>query len=679
MASDKAPSRERIIGIDGEGQGRRPHRYNYLAASDELGKRWSLSPRGNAGRLETRDCLDFLLGLPSRSLIVGFAFVYDLTKILQDVDDNSLYKLFHEKTRLSIRDGRVHYRPVLWRGYSLNYINRRFSVERNKRRATVWDIWRFFQSKFTTALIDWKVADKDKLQRMATMKDLRSSFDQLSTTEIEEYCNEECLYLAQLARKLIEAHDNAGLRLKVYFGAGSTASVFLEKIGIREKRGVIPDRMREPVACAFFGGRFENSVVGPIETEVWNYDIASAYPYQATFLPCLQHGVWRSVRSDSQLELAQLALIRWSSISPIHDGAAWGPLPVRCNDGTIKFPLSAPQGGWCWKEEFDAARKLQPNIDFREAWVYETDCKCSAPFESVPGYYRERFKLGSDAAGIPIKLGLNSGTYGKLAQSTGVDPPYQSWVWASNVTGGCRAQLLTSIGLAKDPWNVLMFATDGVWSRERLAFPDPRETGTSDLVKPNGQPAGLGSWEEKHFPAGVFCVRPGIYFPLGLTSEDEVSAKILKEVRARGLGKKTLYEQWPRVIAAWEGGADKIEVGGSYCRVHWQEAGSCCLVGARTDALSRFAGAKSSLTRGTKRRSVTRSADYGEWVEHKVNVSFDPQPKRCMRIGERLVPWLIHESESVPYEHALLSPEAKLLALSEAIAEEQPDVDWSSY
>ena len=546
-------------------------------------------------------------------------------------------------------DGRVVYRPVLWNGYSLNYINRRFTVIRDKRRATVWDIWRFFQGKFTTALIDWKVAEKDKLVRMSEMKELRSSFDQLTVPEIQEYCDEECTYLAQLARKLIDAHAKAGLTLKTYFGAGSTASVFLDKLGIHEKRGEIPDGMREPVACAFFGGRFENSVVGPIEGPVWNYDIASAYPYQATFLPCLQHGVWRLVRSDRELELAQLALIHWSIISPINPNAAWGPLPVRSKQGTIAFPLSAA-GGWTWKEEFMQARKLAHNIEFKEAWVYDNNCNCELPFASVPAYYRERVSLGKDAKGIVLKLGLNSGTYGKLAQSTGIDPPYQSWVWAGNVTSGCRAQLLEAISLARDPWNVLMFATDGVWSREQLAFPAPRETGTSDLVKPNGQSACLGAWEEKRFDSGVFCVRPGIYFPLSPT-EDQ-----LKEVRARGLGKKTLYEQWPRVVEAWERGDQVIQLGG----------------------ISRFIGAKSSLTRGVK-SGITRSADYGEWIEHKVNVSFDPRPKRIAQIGNKLVPWEAWTNESVPYERALLSPEAKFMALAEQIAEEQPDADWTSY
>jgi hypothetical protein len=36
-------------------------------------------------------------------------------------------------------------------------------------------------------------------------------------------------------------------------------------------------------SSAFFGGRFENSVIGPIQKEIFSYDISSAYPYQLFF------------------------------------------------------------------------------------------------------------------------------------------------------------------------------------------------------------------------------------------------------------------------------------------------------------------------------------------------------------------------------------------------------------
>lgn len=640
---------ERIIGIDGEGQGRRPHKYFYLAAADELGNRWDATPSDPSGRLSTRECLDFILDLPGRSLIVGYAFVYDLTKILQDMTltpagRTSLFLLFHEPYRARKVPGkggspdRIVYKPVKWSGYELNYMNRRFSVKRGTRRATVWDIFRFFQGKFTRALIDWKVADLSKLTRMSDMKDKRAVFDRMGVEEVYAYCQEECDYLAKLARGLLDAHEQAGLKLKHYYGAGSTASAFLERIDVKSKRGEVPGAMREPIACAFFGGRFENSVLGPVAGPVWNYDISSAYPYQATFLPCLSCGVWRFDRLGSGIHDARLALVNWS-IGPIQRSAAWGPLPVRNRKGTIIFPLSG-QGGWTWKEEYLAAQRLEPTIECKGAWLYETDCVC-APFATIPEVYRERVRLGKDAAGIVLKLGTNS-IYGKLAQSVGLSPPYQSWVWAGNITSGCRAQLLDLLSLAPQRWSVLMLATDGLFCTERLQPPLPRGTGTGDLAKP------LGGWEEKRYENGIFAVRPGIYFPLNPTVEQ------LDSVRARGLGKKILYEQWPRIVEAYERNDPGIEIRG----------------------VERFVGAKSALHYAADK--VVLSEDYGEWVEYPIKVTFDPRPKRQAVMADgRLEPHYYTDFPSVPYNRAVMDAQTEALRLAELIAEEQPDADFS--
>jgi hypothetical protein len=635
---------ERIIGIDGEGSGRRPHRYDYLAASDEAGESWSVD--GNPGRLSTAGCLDFLLALPLRSLVFGFAFLYDLTKWVADLPDRSIFLLFHEKRRARFIDGRVVYMPVVWGEYRLNYMNRRFSVRRGKRRATVWDIFAFFQSKFVKALEDWKIGDATERNAIERMKEKRSILDQLPREQVHAYCQAECKNLATLGRSLIEAHTDAGLKLRTYFGAGSTASVLLSTFGIREKRGDVPEPMREPVACAFFGGRFENSVIGAVRGRVFNHDISSAYPYQATFLPCLQHGRWeflgatrgRNSGLNRRIETATLALVHWS-IRPIID-APWGVLPVRKADGTIAFPLSA-DGGWTWRDEFIAARRINEHVEAKEAWIYNTDCDCR-PFEKLPWYYNERCRIGKEGKGIVFKLGPNS-VYGKLAQSRGLNPPFQSWVWAGNITSGCRGQLLDALATARQASNVLMLATDGVWSREELSLPQPRDTGTSATGKP------LGGWETKAFDRGVFAVRPGIYFPLEPT-EDE-----LEKVRARGLGRRVLYEQWPKIVEAFEQGRTHVEIGG----------------------MTRFVGAKLGVTWSPK-QGAKRSPDYGEWIDHSVMVSFDPKPKREHQLADgTLTPWKRFDFPSMPYDNAIKSEEAKALELAALIAEEQPNADFA--
>lgn len=645
-------ARDLIIGLDGEGKGRRPHIYNYLAAADENGRTWSVE---NVRGLSTAQCLDFLLSLPNRSLLVGFALGYDRTKWLADLDNDSLRLLCNEKLRagkVKTKTGwRVIYKSVPWGEYKLNLVNGKFTVRKGKHSVSVWDIFKFYQSKFTKALKAWKIGDRDAIEYMERMKDKRSAFDTVPDSEIKAYCKTECLNLAKLARALLTAHDDAGMSLKHYYGAGSTASALLDRMQIRGKRGTHPKEMEDAISRAFFGGRFENSVIGAIDGPVYNYDISSAYPYHISLLPCLEHGTWTLARPHlrgsttiADIKNAQLALVHWS-IPHGYKARQWGALPVRAANGTIAFPLSA-RGGWCWKDEFVMAYEhWEATCDV--AWLYHTDCDCR-PFADLPRMYLERLRLGKeDGRGQPFKLGPNA-VYGKLAQSTGISPPFQSWIWAGNITSSTRAQLLQAIVNSDDPANVLMFATDGVWSRRPIKFPAPRETGTSHVAKP------LGGWEEKVFDRGVFCVRPGVYFPIEPTAEQ------IDEVRARGLGKKVLYERWGDIVDAWNANEDVVELGG----------------------LQRFVGIKSALSYSEVHKTALRSADYGEWVDYKVLLSFDPRPKRDRIIGDRaawneLRPWQRFNWESEPYDKATVSADAEALRKMETIAEEQPDGEFT--
>lgn len=639
---------DNIIGVDGEGQGRKPHKYTLLAAANERGSTWHVGD--GLQSLPTRACLDFLLGLPQRSLVVGFAFLYDLTKILKDLPNRTLYLLFHEEKRaITLFSGRIHYKDVKWQGYSLNFMNRKFTCKRDGRLVVIWDIFRFFGCKFTQALIDWKIGTKEAIEAMGEMKDQRSNFDKLDANQIREYCFDECRHLATLARALIEAHKNVGLELKSYYGAGSTATALLNKISIKESIVPCEKVMQEAVACAFFGGRFENSHVGEVKGKVYNYDISSAYPYQTTFLPCLLHGTWRhqSNPKTGAIQRARLALVHWKlRNSASTKGNGWGPFPIRDTSGRIVFPKAA-LGGWTWKQEYLQAKKVFSNVDHSEAYLYDTDCDCQ-PFSSIPYYYNERCKLGKDGKGIVLKLGPNS-VYGKLAQSKGLNPPFQCWVWAGNITSGCRGQLLSCFEGLKDQWHILMFATDGISSRVPLTLPKPKDTGTTLTGKP------LGGWEEKGFPLGVFCVRPGIHFPLHPTDSQ------LKEVRARGLGKKALYQNWEAIQNTWK-----------------KEGPS----GIHSLSVNRFIGAKSALTVGAKSKVFKRSENYGEWIEHTIRVSFNPLPKRraIFRDG-RLAMHDYCNWESIAYDAAMKEtiPEAISDLRASEIAAEQPDFDFAEF
>lgn len=693
VLSDKESPQNEYLGIDGEGQGREDHRYIFLAVSSSDGtQRWSIDGKVESEtdkrrvRLTTKESLDFILSIPKtkRTKIFAYAFQYDLTKILTDVDTRSLYRLFRPETRKRRPDDtRKGLIPIYWHGYVINLQASKFTVKKGPRRATIWDIFKFFQGRFVAAIQDWKVGTPALWERMARMKEQRADFDKLDWDSVKEYCYEECASMAALAQKLTEAHEKAGLKLKNYYGAGSSAEAMLTVMGIKARLRPCPEELKDVAQRAFFGGRFENSVLGTISGTLYGYDISSAYPYELCFLPCLEHGRWKWTLERKDLEGPHVAsaLVQYK-LGRIKKEAGlatehWGPFPFREKDGSICFPVSSG-GGWVYREEYLVGERLFPNTEFHGAWVYKTTCNCQ-PFKKIPGYYTERVRIGKEGPGIVIKLGCNS-CYGKLAQSVGA-ARFQSWLWAGMITSGTRAKLLEMVGLVKDRSSILMMATDGIVSRERIRAPRPKDTGTFDVVKmkdgkPDGDPIPLGGWEEKINTKGMFFARPGIYFPLSPTAKEASS------VRGRGVGRKAILENWQDIVSGYE---------------RLKEEKKLTTGTVKISEVSRFCGVKSSITPSDKngkklytraygkpdpKRPGHQTPSYGQWIVRPVELSFDPMPKRTA-VGEAILGHLAssltvrkvsQRLTSAVYEKAL-DEEGKQLREAKDEVEEQPDCD----
>lgn len=683
------------LGLDGEGIGRLPHRYVLLAAGQEPipgvpHRHWYIE---DANGLTTSQCLRFLAALPRqlqgyKASTFAYAFNYDLTKILQDMDEERLYRLFRPELRK--RTGDLAFQgpaPLHWQGYELNLVGSKFTLRGPDSDSlfTVWDVWKFYQGKFVTALKDWKVGDGETQAETERMKQLRSKFTNADMPEIREYCFSETRDMATLAHKLVTAHDDAGLDLTSFYGAGSTASAMLKLMGIKEKLKPTPPDMRLAVASAFFGGRFENSVVGEIFQPVKNFDISSAYPYQTCFLPCLLHGEWTHTTRRADIEEAgvRAAVISYRlQDSPRGEIENWAPFPYRGDDGSICFPSSSA-GGWVWREEYLAgerfcAKDYPGAVVFESAWIYECQCGCQ-PFESIPHYYRERCRIGKEGAGIVFKLGPNS-VYGKLAQSVG-SARFQSWIWAGMITSGCRAQLLDLIALHSNRADVLMVATDGAFSvgvqevvprgvvEAGKSFAvrsvegtsvEPKDTGTTETGKP------LGGWECGDIPQGIFAARPGIYFPLNPTPKD------IGKVKGRGVGKGTILENHQLIVERFRASGVRENV--------------------VVKDIERFCGGKTSISYAPGAGTFTRAGGgkgiagqdlphYGEWIKRRVEMSFDPEPKRFgvmddgVHLSLKKAPVGVR---SVPYKKAMRSPEGIELAKATEELAEQPDGDLSS-
>lgn len=596
MATDRY-----VVGIDGEGFGRDPHRYALLAYSNATGRLTDNVENWSRG-LSTSECLAFITDLPRAARVYGYYLGYDWTKILADLPNRALYALFRPEVRATPGEGRG-FSEVAWRHYRLHYLAGMMCIRnvRTRRTVTVWDVGKFFQSSFVDALRKWGVASD--IDAIASMKNERSEFSRSESARIREYCLSECRALASLVEALNDAHTDAGLPLKRWHGPGSSASVALKQMGIDKRRGSAPPEVERAASFAFFGGRFENREIGVFEGPVYGYDIVSAYPAACETLPCLEHATWKHTTRERDVRSGH-ALVHYHLAGTEHD-AWWGPLPVRLARGQIVYPRSGASG-WVWADEYRAAKRLAPNVEFLEAWTLRTRCKCK-PFARVREWFDERRRIGKDGRGIVLKLALNS-IYGKLAQI--IAGRFSSRIWAGLITSITRAKLLDAIVL--DPEAVLCTATDGIYSLRPLAL----DIGTD-----------LGQWEAKTTER-ITLVRPGIYWT------DEV-------VRARGIGRSALPQaQRDAILSALDAGASEV----------------------RLPPVIRFGGAKAHVY--SSGAVLKRTDRYGEWYEQPARISFDPRPKR----GPEFALWDLPDVESAPYAPELRSLDAQLLERAELLA-----------
>jgi hypothetical protein len=726
-----APRKDRegerlIVGIDGEGQDDADgnHIYTYMAAVNE--KAVTVAQAFNPNGLSHDECMEMLLSIPKNTLKFAFSFGYDITMMIRDMPDVVKYRLLRPNTRSrrnckpcgkgwnallshdcphckneNTTQSRPYYK---WNGRGYDWFNNAITVASGydgkkgkwRRSCHVWDSFRFFGTSFVEALKDWNIGTLEQRTRVADMKGKRGSFSEEKPEEIQAYCREECHLLAQMMRKVINAHDEAGLHLERYDGAGSTASVMMKVHGVAEFRGPrireMPPELGSAIMAGFFGGRFENSTVGTVEREVFGFDISSAYPYAQTSLPCLKCGHWEKAnkrRLRQAVENATLAICKFrvGKVSKRKE-VAWLPLPFRDEKGSICYPANFE--GWAWKPEMMAALAGWPDlVELVGAFVYSTDCD-HTPFAHIPSVYRQRIEWGKEGAGKALKLGLNAG-YGKNAQSVGDNPPYQQWVWAGMTTASTRGQILEGIALADDRWNILSIATDGIYATEDLQMPKPRDTGTAEVTVLQGDEKGLvkhkplGGWERKPVPEGAFFAKPGLYFKL---------APKLEDIRARGVGRREVYEQKPRLIEGfnlWDRKDYEYNIplvgrrfyGAKHCIYMRSSCAKCntSWAGVPEQKCPTCGKAGGSVkTSQLRTPEPDRDLAYGRWCARTSKIRFDPRPKREQVFGGdskygRLLVRDAEGLESKAYNPGETTPEGEAMRESKNFMLEQPDWD----
>jgi hypothetical protein len=468
------------------------HFYVLMAGKSTDGDSVSIAdPRG----LPSEAIFECLLEYGHRDDIhVIYGGGYDYNMFLSDVPRSVVDRLYHKGT-------------ALWNGYRLGWRpGKAFTVARVVRgkrvgkTVQVYDVVSFFQCPFVKAC-DSYLGDWHEREMIVANKALRSSFDAKDLPDIARYNDAELTNLLALVVELRARLNKCGLRPQRWDGPGAVAAALMKREAVQQYKGGVPVAVASAARFAYAGGRFEVLRFGHVESEVYEYDINSAYPSALRDVPDLSAGAWTHHVNDPGRRPFALYHVEYHGKRAELPGALFR----RDANGTVCFPMHLT--GWYWSPEVEVARAYCGRgygaMTVLEAWTFEpaTDRK---PFAFIEPLYNKRraLKKAGDGAHVGIKLALNS-LYGKLAQQVGWRvnddgtlrlPPFHQLEWAGYTTSWCRANVLRACIDSLE--SVIAFETDAVFTSEPL----PVTLGS-----------GLGDFELTVFPDMTY-VQSGTYF-----------------------------------------------------------------------------------------------------------------------------------------------------------------------
>lgn len=546
QARTDAKRQNKFIGVDGEGMGQGlDHRYVLLGVGD----RQIEDTKG----LYWKDCFDFLYDEYLESpdgIFVGFFLGYDFTQILRTLpEDRAWYLLTKEGINARKRNrsgGNPKPFPVRHEGWEFDYLpGRRLQLrplcpdcpntERggacsHKRSGWMYicDTGGFWQTSFLK-VIDPKgwhepicTAEEYEAVRSGKMRRSTAVLD----GDMRYYNRLENELLSRAMGSLSLGFQAIGVELKrqQWFGPGQAASEWMKNEGIPRRKDLnVPAYFMEAARNSYFGGWFEVFGHGRIPGITWEYDINSAYPSIIRDLPCLLHGRYSQGNGSPPVEYdsSGICYVRGRFTS---GDRYLGALFNRSKAGHVRRPR-VTEGWYDWQEVQAGIRAGIIEDHAIHEWVGYRPCECPPPGRRMEDLYRDRLRVGKNTLlGKSAKLVYNS-SYGKFAQSTGA-APFGNWVYASQITAGCRRMILDAIATHPDGTaGVVMVATDGVFFTSRHpALP------ISDK---------LGEWEEtvRH---DLTIFKPGVYWDS--RTRNSIAAGESATFKARGINARDLSE-----------------------------------------------------------------------------------------------------------------------------------------
>jgi hypothetical protein len=524
-AEDRARKLEErsFIGWDSEG-------YSPVEGEPQLTMLFGCSVPGRhviGEKVSTKEMLDLILSVEADfpdAFHVGFAFEYDVNQILQDLPWRYLNLL---------KDfGRVR-----WNGYKIKHIpHKMFTVSKSGIVATVYDVFGYFHSKYTTAIEKYGVGTAAQRVRIAAGKERRGNFTWADIDEVLDYWSVEISLLPALMDCIRDAAYGGGFRITQWYGPGALANYALRHNGVSaymSKR--IPGFAQAAIRAAFAGGRFQAWQCGEYDGDVYTRDKNSAYIQAIAELPRLDNGKW--VRGDASKIKSRNDIARFGLYHITFDtnddsrGGQWRdrgipepPYPLFHRDKNGKLTWPGRVDGWYWSPEAKLVAESK-HAKFDEAIIYQDDG--TYPFGWVEERYQTRVHL--QEMGNPAEKAFKwalAAMFGAFARRVGWDkktrkpPRSHELAWAGYTTSHCRAAIYPVAVYAYRKGGLISVDTDGVTAT--VPFPED--------ITPEGYGTGLGEWKQEHF-SGMLYWQNGIYW---LRDPDNGE---WKEAKSRGVPK----------------------------------------------------------------------------------------------------------------------------------------------
>lgn len=413
----------------------------------------------NKGEYDLEKVFNFFIPhLQKKKIFFAWNLGFDATILLKNLGKDIIY----------LKEFEYDY---IWKGYKIKYIPKKCLVisDKSKHSLLMYDVASLFNKLPLDDASKKFLKDEKRYDGLYQNKkfpdDIRKNKREMDLINL--YCIHDAYLTKQLALYWVNNFYNAfGMYPKKYHSAGTIAIQYLKtKLFDWNSFFKIPYSVQELAFKTYFGGRFEVFKRGTF-SNVFHYDINSAYPYAMANMPDFTRGHWVKL-NNSDFDKKLLKHIGFYSIKTTVNEKFISPFLYR---PIAKSNIYAPYGKFQTfttnNELKIALEKYEIDLHDINGYYFVADERKDTNFNKIiKEMYKQRLNQKDEGQKQIYRIIINS-LYGKTAQTKPVPTSFFSPVVCSYITGKCRAMLLEAVSKTKD--KTIAFATDAVFSESPI-------------------------------------------------------------------------------------------------------------------------------------------------------------------------------------------------------------------